>query len=166
MTGKQNSGRKPKASTIAENNRATGTALGRLPTTPSYLPQKAKAEWRRMGSLLQEAGLITNLDTAALAAYCLAHAHLVEAEAKLQEEGSVIRGHDGGLVKSPWVTIANQAMIQVVRLLGEFGMTPASRVRLPQGTGPERKPRRVAGAADPSADPREALKWDIQAAKN
>ena len=165
MQRQRGGGRKPNASTIA-NLESTRARLARLPTAPAFLSPVAKAEWRRMGRLLLDAGLLTNLDTVALALYCSAHAHYVEAEAMLQEHGSTTHGQRGGIVQSPYVAIANQAMAQMQRLLGEFGMTPAARSRIPKEQPPERHPRPLLNTNQPEVDPREALRLAVQERKN
>lgn len=200
--GKQ--GRKPKASTIVERQREQGwedAKPGRLPTAPRYLTKIAKAEWRRIGRLLKDAGLLTDLDTTALGAYCAAYSRHVEAESMLQgpqghcvvcdprledvqsdvaserqtcrapfhtgpEFGMVIKGRLGKVGPSPFVAIANQAMTQMIRFLGEFGMTPASRSRIPKNQDPERRPRSVPDPGEKQVDPREAFNMAIQASKN
>ena len=193
MTGRK--GRKPKASTIVERQRrelGSKPQTQRLPPAPSHLGEVAKSEWRRLGRLLIDAGLLTTLDTAALAAYCMAYARHVAAETMLQgpagycpncdprhesqgecqgschmrpEYGLVIN-QQGGDGRSPYVAIANQALSQMIRLLGELGMTPASRSRIPKEKPEDRRPRRITDAGETEKDPRYLLKMDIQASKN
>ena len=197
---KGHQGRKPKASTIVERQREQQRSepQQRLPPAPAHLTGMAKAEWRRMGRLLRDAGLLTALDTIALAAYCMAYVRHVEAEGMLHgppgycpscdpckehedkggcrppfhlmpEYGMVIKDRRGRVGPSPYISIANQAMAQILRLLGEFGMTPASRSRIPKEKDPE-KPSRTPNTGWPeegaSVDPREALTKVVQAAKN
>lgn len=103
--------------------------LVRLPPVPSYLDNLAKKEWRRTGKRLFDAGLLTELDETALAAYCQAYSRWVEANEKMKDGGAVIDGLYGP-VRSPWVGIANDAWKAMTRMLGEFGMTPSSRSRV------------------------------------
>jgi phage terminase small subunit len=199
---KGHQGRKPKASTIVERQRQQQRSepqQRRAPTAPAHLMGVAKAEWRRMSRLLRDAGLLTALDTVALAAYCMAYARHVEAEGMLQgspgncpncdprneherkdgcsppfhlvpEYGMVIKDRRGKTGPSPYISIANQAMSQMLRLLGEFGMTPASRSRIPK----EKEPKQPAGPTpgfgwpegEAPVDPRDALTKVVQAAKN
>ena len=197
MAGRKGrSGRKPQASSIiaAQDRVLTGTPMDRLPAAPKDLSPVARAEWRRVAKVLLGTGLLTALDTAALALYCAAYSHHSEAEGMLQgppgfcpncdprqpevqehcsggshlrpEYRMVIRNRLGGRVESPYLGIANQAMTQMVRLLGEFGLTPASRVHLPNRQGTERRSRPVSGAGLQMEDPRAALSWDVQAGKN
>ena len=198
--GKQ--GRKPKASTIAERLRGQDQAepeRRRMPAAPGYLSGVAKSEWRRMGRMLRDAGLLSDLDTTALALYCTAYANHVDAQAMLQgpvgfcpncdpreeregkagcvppfhslaEYGRVIKGRLGKVGPSPYVALADKAMTQMVRILGEFGMTPASRSRIPkEKKEPDRRPPRQPVPDQPpqeSPDPRAALSWPVQAGKN
>ena len=205
--GKQ--GRKPKASTIIERQRgqtALTSAARRVPPAPAHLTDVAKAEWKRMGKLLKDVGLLTNMDTVALEVYSTAHAEYLEAEAMLQgpmgfcpncdprverevpgsallagykpcmapfhplpEFGMVIRRKQGSVGPSPYVAISKQARQDIKHFLGEFGMTPASRSRIPRDTTPERPPRRAPepnGKGGAPVDPRDVLKLAIEAGKN
>ena len=57
-------GRKPNPSTIAQRQREQGWSgtdvLIKLPTPPNHLTKTAKAEWRKVGKLLQDDGLLTD----------------------------------------------------------------------------------------------------------
>jgi P27 family predicted phage terminase small subunit len=76
-------------------------------------------------------GLLTEIDRAALAAYCVAWGRWVDAEQNLQKYGTVIKSPDKGwLVQSPYLSIANRAMDQMAKMLTEFGMSPSSRSRV------------------------------------
>src|SRR5262249_21622461 len=76
-------------------------------------------------------GLITTVDRAALAAYCMAWSRWVAAELKVKEFGMVIKSPEKGYpMMSPYLVIANQAMKQLRDYLAEFGMSPASRTRI------------------------------------
>ncbi len=72
---------------------------------------------------------MTEIDTAALAAYCQAWGRWRGAEEKLNEFGVVIKV-GASLQVSPYLSVANKAMEQMTRLLIEFGMTPSSRSRV------------------------------------
>lgn len=190
-------GRKPKASTIAARELDAGRAqpTTKLPSVPSYLSKVAKAEWRRMGKRLQEAGLLTELDVVALATYCSTFAEQREAQAMLEGPpgycpvcdprvswdetpacrrpshdgiafGPVIKGRVGRVSQSPYVAINQKAKVLLIRLLGEFGMTPASRSRIPrERKEPDRRPPAPAKPSQQS-DPRDILEMEIQASRN
>jgi len=101
-----------------------------MPACPAELGIIAKREWRRISRHLSAMGLLTTADRAALALYCDAYGRWLEAIKALQQYGVVIKSPNGYPVQSPYVAIANKAGEQVRLLLGEFGMSPASRTRV------------------------------------
>ena len=161
--GKQ--GRKPKASTILERERAKEpqprSGKRRMPSPPDHVRSnpEALAEWWRAGRILLDAGILDKADTSVLAALSIAYARWVDAENHLRDFGLVIKTRLGFLIPSPYLPIANRAMEQVMKLSGELGMTPASRSRMPQAKA-ERRPRRAQSAPGPEgeADHRLALR--------
>ena len=103
----------------------------KLPRAPEHLNDEAKREWRRMAHTLYDLGLLTEIDRAALAAYCVAWGRWVEAEKNLQKYGTVMMSPEKGWpVQSPYLSIANRAMEQMQKFMVEFGMTPSSRSRV------------------------------------
>ena len=126
-------------------------------------------EPHRSRSFLERIGLLTVVDRAALAAYCQAHAELVDATKLLSKEGRVIdediihRFKDEGEWEykvigkqlHPAVKLQRDAFTRVKQYLGEFGLTPASRARLQGGGGDEEQP------ADPFEEPSAVAKRRI-----
>src|SRR3990167_8806897 len=186
-------GRKLKASTIVERLRdrqQTPPTRSRAPAPPPHLSPAGVVEWDRVARSLRKAGLLTNLDVTALAAYCTENVRHVEAEAMLDGPprrgtncappaprepdppkdrscigprhlghpfGKVIIDRSGKLVASPYLRISNEAMVLMGRFLIEFGMTPASRTRIPREQAGTKPRRRAQAAAQPGTDPRLAL---------
>jgi P27 family predicted phage terminase small subunit len=103
-----------------------------IPECPKHLKGAAREEWDRITVELQALGIISNIDRAALVAYCTAWGDYVYACAKLNEpdEDDVITSIKGGRYQNPWVAIKTGAMDRLVRYAAEFGMTPASRARI------------------------------------
>jgi P27 family predicted phage terminase small subunit len=125
-----------------------------IPQPPTHLSDAERAEWRRVARLLKDAGLLEQLDKTLLAAYCTVYTRWVEAEAKVKEFGMVVKGPNGFPMQSPWLSVANRAMKEMLSILGELGMTPASRSRIPKAEKPETKARTV---KYPRLDPRDIL---------
>ena len=73
---------------------------------------------------------MTNLDRAALAAYCGAYALWAEATAQIQKYGAMIKSPTGFPIQSPYLAIANRQAEIMMRIASEFGFTPASRSRI------------------------------------
>jgi P27 family predicted phage terminase small subunit len=78
-----------------------------IPSCPEFLSMAAKQEWDRLANDLHAAGALSQLDRAALAAYCQTWARWMEAEQKLAEEGVVFATPNGHQMPSPWVAVAN-----------------------------------------------------------
>jgi P27 family predicted phage terminase small subunit len=107
-----------------------------VPEIPEWLDDEAKAEWSRITIDLAEMGLLSKADRPALAAYCTAWSRWVDAEAQVKKYGTVVKSPDKGFpMKSPYLSIADQAMELMRKLLVEFGLTPSSRsrIRVPAG---------------------------------
>jgi len=111
-------------------NRTEPTPTG-IPKCPPHLDREAKAEWKRISADLTTLGLLTNVDRAALAAYCSAWSRWVAAEKSIQKFGTVIKSPKSGFpIQNPFVGVANTALDQLRKFAVEFGLTPASRSRL------------------------------------
>lgn len=100
------------------------------PKMPNHLNAQARIEWTRVVKELAAMKLLTSADADALAMYCETYARWVDASKCLAEKGMVHITENGYPVLSPYVTIVNQFMRTMQRLLTEFGMTPASRSRI------------------------------------
>jgi P27 family predicted phage terminase small subunit len=128
-----------------------------VPTCPSHLAAKAKAEWKRIGKELRAVGLLTVVDRAALAAYCTVYARWIDAEEQIQKFGTVIKSPKSGFpIANPYVGVSNTALDLMRKFCVEFGLTPASRTRLQvepaSGTDPFEEFMAEIGANDPIDD--------------
>lgn len=97
---------------------------------PEWLSADAKDEWARVAPELTRMGLLTMVDTAALAAYCVAYGRWKEAELQIVREGHTFVTAAGYVAQHPAVGIANKAMEQIHKFCKEFGLTPSSRGRM------------------------------------
>lgn len=112
-------------------NEAEPTPPEGLPSCPDFLDAVAQEEWHRIASVLDEMGLLTKADRAALAAYCTAYSRWVAAEEQVAKYGTIVKSPDKGFpMKSPYLTVADQSMETMRKFLVEFGLTPSSRSRI------------------------------------
>lgn len=111
-------------------NDAEPAYAARLPRPPDELSDGAKAEWRRTGKKLLAAGVFTEVDVAAFAAYCASYARWLEAQALLKKSSVLIKSDEGGLRLNPLLRIVREAQEEFTRALTEFGMSPSSRSRI------------------------------------
>lgn len=120
-----------------------------IPDCPSHLSPEAKKEWKRVAPELFKIRIISELDRAALAAYCQAYGRWVDFEKRIKElndEGKAQGSKDRGLVDltpngfkqmSVYLQISNRAVEQMHKFMAEFGMTPANRARIEAAQVPE-----------------------------
>ena len=138
-------GRKPKPTLLraiegnpgkrALNDREPQAPEG-MPDCPEHLDDVARAEWFRTAGVLQQMGLLTQADRAALAAYCVLYSRWVAAEEQVKKLGTIVKSpHKGFPMKSPYLTVADQALEAMRKFMVEFGLTPSSRsrIRVPDG---------------------------------
>jgi P27 family predicted phage terminase small subunit len=99
------------------------------PYAPKDMDEDAKTMWRHLTTLLGDSGVLDEADRYALElvsrSYGMWKRAVKEFEAKPVAEGS-----RGNLVRSPWGDIANTEAERLRKLLNEFGLTPAARVKL------------------------------------
>jgi P27 family predicted phage terminase small subunit len=103
------------------------------------LDDDARDAWHRISHQLDELGLLTSADAEAVALYCSAFSRWIKANEAIAEEGLTVSSQFGDKV-NPHVGIAEAAAKQMVRLLTQFGMTPASRSSLRVGAKTEEDP--------------------------
>lgn len=101
-----------------------------VPECPPELGPAAKREWDRLVGDLAKLNMLTNLDRAALAAYCGAYSLWADATEQIQKYGAMIKSPTGYPVQSPYIAIANRQAEIMLRIASEFGFTPASRSRI------------------------------------
>lgn len=132
--------------------------LVEIPKWPAHLLPAAKAEWKRIGPLLEELGLIAKIDRTSLELYCQAYAlylyfdsrftrDINRAEAALAAwmndpatdgkpvpaglgEALMIPTAGGNLIYNPNWVARNKAADQVDKFLASFGMNPSARSRV------------------------------------
>jgi P27 family predicted phage terminase small subunit len=83
-----------------------------------------------MGEILEQMGVLTEIDTTAFAGYCQAYARWKEAEQFLTQHGSIVRTPNGYLQQVPQVSIAQTNLKIVLKFCEQFGLTPSSRSRI------------------------------------
>lgn len=114
------------------------------PDIPRHLSKEARKEWRRVTGELEQLGIISRLDRAALAIYCQTWARLVMAEQALEakrrqaEEAGLDEAEAVFTQKTPTGFLRESALLRIVgklqqdcdRYLASFGMSPSSRSKV------------------------------------
>ena len=102
----------------------------KAPRCPSWLEDEAKKEWKRMAKVLENMGLLTEMDMAAFAGYCQAYARWKEAEEFITQHGSIVKTPSGYWQQVPQVSIAQTYLKIMNRFAEQFGLTTSSRSRI------------------------------------
>src|SRR5580704_4521684 len=74
-----------------------------IPSCPRHLNKEARAEWHRISKELVTIGLLTSIDRAALAAYCVAYSRWIEAEHNIAKFGHVVKAPSGYPIQNPFL---------------------------------------------------------------
>ena len=98
---------------------------------PNWLEAEAKKEWKRLAPSLEAMGVLTTADITAFAGYCQAYARWREAEEFISQHGSIFQTPSGYVQQVPQVSIAQQNLKIMQSFCSEFGLTPATRSRIP-----------------------------------
>lgn len=101
-----------------------------IPPCPDHLDDVAAQEWQRIAPELESLGLLTQVDLAALAAYCQAYSRWIAAEAVIAAQGITYTSEKGMIRPHPAVSIAKESMRLIREFVSEFGLSPASRTRI------------------------------------
>lgn len=101
-----------------------------IPKCPPHLEGEARKEFQRITQELIKLKVITNVDRAAIVAYCQAWSDYVNATKEVKKEGEVLYSDKGNAYINPWKNIQTSAMDRMLRFSAEFGMTPSSRSRI------------------------------------
>jgi P27 family predicted phage terminase small subunit len=118
-----------------------------MPSKPKMLKGEALKEWKRITKKLCDLGLLTEIDGAALAAYCQCYKRWIEAEEFLEKYGHDKDGNFNGfmtktasgyLQQLPQVSIAQTYAKLMSVYLAKFGLSPADRVGLAAPKSPEK----------------------------
>jgi len=104
------------------------------PEPPEFLDGRALEEWHRVVVELGPLGLLKRADRAALTAYCLAWARLVDARALIVKEGLTVEGLHGD-VRNPAVMVEEAASKEIRAWCSEFGLTPAAEAKVSRPEG-------------------------------
>lgn len=95
---------------------------------PDHLSVAGRKVWATAVAQLNEVGVMTVMDRTALAHYCEQFVTWQTALANVRKKGLVLANKKTGILRqNPHLAIANQAHDRLLKMMQEFGMTPASR---------------------------------------
>lgn len=114
---------------------------------PDWLKDKvAKKYWPLVTKHLENSKVLTQLDADALALYLDQFARYLRARDEVDGRGMIYTSHTGALQIRPEFKIMDDAHDRMLRILIEFGCTPASRSRVKMAA-PQQKKNKFASIA-------------------
>lgn len=130
--------RKPTATKILAGNPGKGKLNEHeptpdliLPPAPDGLNEVGKAKWDEVALRLYNQSILTELDTDLLFILCKSWQKYIEAETMVDKFGGpVIKTDKGNPIQNPYVSIANQNLEKVMKILSLFGMSPVDRSKV------------------------------------
>lgn len=100
------------------------------PEPPDTLSKDAKVQYKAYWEVLEDARMVTEVDTVALSLMASATAEYYEAARMCEKFGNVVKGPNGLPKISEFYKIKEKAESRMLAYLREFGMTPSSRTRV------------------------------------
>jgi len=126
---------KPTALRLIEGNREHRPINGDepkpspiAPQPPEYLSEKALEVWNDLSPKLERLGILTEIDSLAFTALCIEWSEYVRLRTMGGE--SIQTFESGAKQVAPEISISHKCLTQLLKLFGEFGLTPSSRSRL------------------------------------
>lgn len=105
---------------------------------PDFLDAQGRAMWDTVVDDLEPLGLLKTSDLGVLASYCEAWSRYTHAVAAYRAEGVVqVNPTTGHERKSVHVTVAEAASLEISRLAGQLGLSPAAERVLGTASRPE-----------------------------
>ena len=99
---------------------------------PTGLTKDARDYMKDVIEHLTDAGVIENVDTAALNMLARCYDTFILATKQLSDEGLTVRSDRGNISEHPLVKVRKDAITQAIKIMTEFGLTAKSRAKLPQ----------------------------------
>jgi len=111
-------------------NKAEPKPVVATPDPPDHLDEGASTKFTEMAEMLARHGVMTELDTGALARYVVIWRRWLEAEVEVKRRGHVVKTSNDNIIQNPFLAVANKCLAQMHQIESEFGLTPSSRSRI------------------------------------
>ena len=103
------------------------------PPCPEYLTDPEERRWfDHYAELLAGMRIMSRADTEAIASLAKEWKLYLEADTHVRESGLMVRSPNNHPIQNPYLAIRNRAWERVWKLLGDYGLTQASRNKVSQ----------------------------------
>ena len=99
---------------------------------PSDIEKEAKEYITDVITMLENNGVMEDVDTAALTMLARNYSMFIKANKTLEKEGLTVTSDRGNIAAHPAIKIAKDAWVQAMKVMAEFGLTAKARTKLPK----------------------------------
>lgn len=99
---------------------------------PVDIEDEAKTYIQDVLKMLEENGVMEDVDTAALTMLARNYSMFIKASKQLEKDGLTVVSDRGNLSPHPAIKIAKDAQTQAMKVMVEFGLTAKARTKLPK----------------------------------
>lgn len=97
---------------------------------PSDIEKEAKNYMVNVIKMLEENGVMKDVDTAALTMLARNYSMFIKASKQLELEGLTVTSDRGNIAPHPAIKIAKDAQTQAMRVMEKFGLTAKDRTKI------------------------------------
>lgn len=108
------------------DNTVEGDPLMILPDVPDRLTGRSRKEFTKLGNILVDKGILTDLDLHLFEMYCSQFLIIDKAYKELKDKGVMLEG-SRGMIKSPAFGVLKESIELQNRISAKFGFTPVDR---------------------------------------
>lgn len=99
---------------------------------PSDIEEEAKEYITDVVKMLEDNGVMEDVDTAALTMLSRNYSMFIKANKQLEKDGLTVVSDRGNIAPHPAIKIAKDAQVQAMKVMAEFGLTAKARTKLPK----------------------------------
>lgn len=99
---------------------------------PSDIEKEAKEYITDVITMLEDNGVMEDVDTAALTMLARNYSMFIKANKTLEKDGLTVTSDRGNIAAHPAIKIAKDAQVQAMKVMAEFGLTAKARTKLPK----------------------------------
>ena len=99
---------------------------------PKNLEPEAKTYMQNVLQMLEENGIIEDVDDAAIQMLAYNYSTFIKASTIVEKDGLTVTSDRGNIAEHPAVKIGRDAQTQALKVMTEFGLTAKSRSKLPK----------------------------------
>ena len=103
-----------------------GDSLNSLPDVPDRLTGRSRKEFKKLGTILVNKGILTDLDMNLFEMYCVQFDIIDQAYKDIKAKGVMLEG-SRGMIKSPAFGVLKESIELQNRISAKFGFTPVDR---------------------------------------